>query len=214
MLLRNRRIAAACAALLVLGAACAPDDDGSAESDDEQTETSETETDSSSDLTATGEFGDLGVLCQDGDGVEINPEENGGDVLKIAVANDRVSDVRTNLNAILWHTATAFAGWCNEQGGLMGTKIELVDTDGHVVKVVDGMQKACDEAFAMVGGGYAQDQLEFPLFHECKMVDIAGFAVSPEKSDADYTVQPVPNPPLRTHQPVLRRPAKGRARRL
>ena len=51
----------------------------------------------------------------------------------------------------------------------------------------------------MVGGGYAQDNLMFSGkdgsdFHKCKLIDIAGFAVSTEFAEANGVVQPLPNP--------------------
>jgi hypothetical protein len=52
----------------------------------------------------------------------------------------------------------------------------------------------------MVGGGFAQDNLEFSGkaesdFHECGMIDIPAFAASGEKSGSNGMVQPVPNTP-------------------
>ena len=78
-------------------------------------------------------------------------------------------------------------------------EIELVDLDGGVVAVEAAMTKACDGVFAMVGGGYAMDNLEFSGkpgsdFHECGLIDIPGFAVSVEKSLSNGQVQPIPNP--------------------
>lgn len=193
---RGHRLLAACAVLVLMGAACAPNDSEGG-GDDESTTTEATVV---GDITTTGDFGDLGTLCKDGPGVEINADENGGDTVKIAVGTDRKSVIRPNLNAILWDTSVAFSEWCNAQGGLNGTKIELVDMDGNVVDVDKAMTLGCSEAFAMVGGGFAQDQLELPKFTACNMVDISGFAVSAEKSTDPRTVQPLPNPP--TKRPV------------
>ena len=38
--------------------------------------------------------------------------------------------------------------------------------------------RADANAFAMVGGGWAFDDQEFPRFHECGMIDVAGFVVT------------------------------------
>jgi hypothetical protein len=56
------------------------------------------------------------------------------------------------------------------------------------------MENVCSNAFAMVGGGWAMDDQEFPRFHDCKMIDIAGFVVTAPKSQADNTFSPLPNP--------------------
>ena len=46
----------------------------------------------------------------------------------------------------------------------------------------------------MVGGGWAFDDQEFPRFHECDMIDFAGFTVSAAKSSSDNLVSAMPNP--------------------
>ena len=61
------------------------------------------------------------------------------------------------------------------------------------------MTTACTGVFALVGGGMVQDQLQFSGkdgsdFHEYALIDIPGFADSPEKSDSNGQIQPIPNP--------------------
>jgi ABC-type branched-subunit amino acid transport system substrate-binding protein len=51
----------------------------------------------------------------------------------------------------------------------------------------------------MVGGGQVQDNLQFTDkpesdFHQCGLADIPGFAVSPEKSESNGQIQPMPHP--------------------
>jgi hypothetical protein len=55
----------------------------------------------------------------------------------------------------------------------------------------------------MVGGGMAQDNLQFSGkegsdFHQCDMIDIPAYAVSTEKSASNGQVQPIPNPSTTT----------------
>ena len=56
------------------------------------------------------------------------------------------------------------------------------------------MELVCDNAFAMAGGGFAFDDQEFPRFHECDMIDFAGFVVTAGKSKSDNMFTPMPNP--------------------
>ncbi len=77
--------------------------------------------------------------------------------------------------------------------------IELVDLDGKVLEVNSAMAKACNSVFMMVGGGYVQDDLEFSGkpgsdFHECALADIPGFTNSPQKSESNGQIQPIPHP--------------------
>lgn len=145
-------------------------------------------------------FGDLeGPLCGEGDfSVEASEAGLGADKLYIGVANDRSSDIRPGLNKSMYDASVAFAGWCNEQGGIGGLPIEIVDLDAALFNVEAAMTTACTDVFAMVGGGMAQDALQFSGrdgsdFHGCSMIDIPGFAVSAEKADSNGQVQPLPN---------------------
>jgi hypothetical protein len=145
-------------------------------------------------------FGNLEQpICGEGD-FSVDPSQagTGTDALYIGVANDRTAQVAPGLFKVNYDASVAFAEWCNERGGIGGLPIEIVDLDAGVFNVEAAMTKACAEVFAMVGGGFAQDQLEFSGnassdFHQCGMIDLPGFVVSAEKGDANGQVQAVPN---------------------
>lgn len=144
-------------------------------------------------------WGDLPSPCGEGDATVAQGEGPSTDTLQLGVATDRNSDVRPGLNAEFWDAAVAYSEWCNAQGGIQGLPIELVDIDGGVLNVEAAMTKACTNVFAMVGGGYAMDNLEFSGkegsdFHKCGLIDIPGITVSVDKSLSNGQVQPVPNP--------------------
>ena len=189
----KRLLAAIAVALALVAGACGASGEG-----DEPTEPSEDTT--PDDAPATAAFGDLDELCGEGDyTVAADEAGKGTDALYIAVANDRGADIRPGLNKVLFDASTAFAEWCNEQGGVGGLRIELVDMDAKVFEVENAMATACRDAFAMVGGGLAQDALLFSGkpesdFHQCGMIDVPGFSASPEKAGSNGQVQPVPNP--------------------
>jgi ABC-type branched-subunit amino acid transport system substrate-binding protein len=181
-----------CALALVATACGASGDDGANENEEESTETTAPAADSAT-------FGDLPSPCGEGDATVADGEGPATDTLQLGVANDRSAQIRPGLNKEFWDTAQAFAKWCNDQGGIQGLPIELVDLDGQVTAVEAAMTKACTEVFAMVGGGFAQDQLEFSGkdgsdFHKCGLIDIPAFAVSIEKSLSNGKVEPLPNP--------------------
>ncbi|MBS1837549.1 MAG: ABC transporter substrate-binding protein [Actinobacteria bacterium] len=148
----------------------------------------------------SSEWGDLPTPCGKGDfKVKADEAGTGADKLYLGVANDRGAEIRPGLNKELWDASQAFAGWCNAQGGIGGLQIELVDLDGKLFQVEAAMSRACTGVFAMVGGGYVQDQMEFSGkdgsdFHKCKLIDIPAFAVSVEKGMSNGQVQPIPNP--------------------
>lgn len=182
-----------CALAMVAGA-CGASGDESASEEEESNGTEEQGGGSGEAM-----WGDLESPCGEGDARVAEGEGPATDRLLLGVANDRNSDIRPGLNAEFWDAATAYAEWCNAQGGIEGLEIELVDLDGGVVAVEAAMTTACEGVFAMVGGGYAMDNLEFSGkdgsdFHKCGLIDIPGFAVSVEKSLSNGQVQPLPNP--------------------
>ncbi|UDY34957.1 ABC transporter substrate-binding protein [Dermatobacter hominis] len=189
--------------VLMMGTALVAGACGASGSGDEPAEGSST-TEGGGDPTeaaAEGTFGDLdATLCGAGD-FSVDPAEAGSSAgtLAIGVPNDRSSQIRPGLNKVMYDASVAFADWCNEQGGIGGLQIEVVDLDAALFNVEAAMSKACGTVFALVGGGLAQDALEFSGkdgsdFHKCGLIDIPGYAVSVEKADSNGQVQPVPNP--------------------
>ena len=182
-----------CALALVAGACGASgDEDGAVEEE----ESGQSEQGGGESAEA---WGDLESPCGEGDATVAEGEGPATDKLLLGVANDRTAEVRPGLNAEFWDGATAFAEWCNAQGGIAGLPIELVDLDGQVLNVEAAMTKACTGVFAMVGGGYAMDDLEFSGkegsdFHECGLIDVPAYAVSVAKALSNGQVQPLPNP--------------------
>lgn len=148
-------------------------------------------------------WGDLTNLCGPGEAT-VAPGEgtSAPGTINIAVASDRGSDIRPGLNKELWDASVAFSEWCNAAGGIQGLQIKLIDADGKLFEVESVMTTICTDAFAMVGGAFTQDDLEFSGkpgsdFHQCNMIDIPGFAVSPLKGLSNGQVQAVPNPPTK-----------------
>lgn len=189
----KRTLAMLVCVLAMVATACgASGDEGASEEENESTQTTEAGGGSDS-------FGDLDSPCGEGEATVAEGEGPGTDKLFVGVANDRSAEIRPGLNKEFWDTAQAFATWCNDQGGIQGLPIELVDLDGQVVNVEAAMTTACTGVFAMVGGGFAQDQLEFSGkegsdFHQCGLIDIPAFAVSIDKSLSNGKVEPIPNP--------------------
>lgn len=135
-----------------------------------------------------GGAGDAGVPT-------IADGQNGGDSIKIGVATDHGYAANPGLTVEMLDAATAFETWCNDQGGIRGLPIEIVDLDGKLFEVPAAMEKACSEVFAMAGGGWVFDDQMYPRFHECGMVSFPGYAVSATAATANGKVQPIPNPP-------------------
>lgn len=191
----KRSLVVLAAAIAVLATACGASGTSDGKSDDDDKAPESTVVESSE-----AAFGDLTELCGSGDyTVKSDEAGKGSDKLYIAVPNDRSSTYQAGLNKVLWDASSAFSSWCNDQGGVGGLKIELIDADAGVFQVENAMTTACNDAFMMVGGGLVADNLEFSGkdgsdFHKCGMAEIPAFTVSPEKSDSNGMVSPLPNP--------------------
>lgn len=138
-------------------------------------------------------FGDMDSPCGKGEAT-VDATQNGGPTLKVTAATDKGFTVSPGLDIELEDAAKAFIGWCNEQGGIAGVPLELVETDAQLFKVPAAIESICANVFAMVGGGLVFDNQEFPRFNECKMIDFAGYTVTPAKAESSGMVQPIPNP--------------------
>ncbi len=191
-----RKFAAALAALVLVCTACGAQGDSSDTAEDTETTAVSVAEGGGSDA----DFGDLTSPCGPGE-LTVDPDEAGlgTDKLYIGVGNDRTSEIRPGLQRTIWDSSVAFVEWCNAQGGVGGLEIEIVDLPAALFEVEAAMTTACTDVFAMVGGGMAQDNLQFSGkegsdFHQCGMIDIPAYAVSTEKAESNGMVQPIPNP--------------------
>ncbi len=174
---------------------------GDSASDDETASSTTAAADTSSGADADSpDFGSIKSPCHDGEYSVADGEQQGAaGTIQIGVPNDRGSTIRPGLQKPIWDASVAFAEWCNAQGGIGGLKIEIIDMDAKLFEVEAAMSRACDTAFALVGGGMAQDNMQFSGkdgsdFHRCGLIDIPAYAVSTEKSESNGHVEPLPNP--------------------
>ena len=172
---------------------------GANSADDEETPTTELE--QSAEITTFGTGPSPCGEAPDGVTVTVKADEAGGspDTIRIGVANERSSTIRPGLLKEFYDASVAFAGWCNAQGGIAGLPVEVVDLDGQILKVDEAMAKACTGVFAMVGGGFAQDNLMFTDrdgtdFHKCKLIAFPAISSSTDLAEGNGQVQAMPNP--------------------
>lgn len=200
-------VLAALSILMGLTVACSSDStprgaDSKAPADGQADGSSDVETPSTGDAQAFADpsFGDIAAPCSDGEAT-IDPNEagRGTDRLWIGTITDKGSGIQLGLLKEMFDASAAFVDWCNEQGGIAGLEIGLVDLDAEITAVEQAMEVACSDVFAMVGGGDVLDNLQFSGkpesdFHQCGMIDLPAFTVTPEKSNSNGMVAPIPNP--------------------
>jgi ABC-type branched-subunit amino acid transport system substrate-binding protein len=189
---------AAIAAVLALGvsvAGCSRSGDEEATNDEETA----AETDNGDDggggsRLANGEFGDLGTVCQDGDGGTATETGMTADEINVGVITDKGTEVRPGLNKEMYDTAVAFADWCNENGGINGRDIVVDDLDAKLTEYSQRIGEACQNDFFLVGGGAVFDNQDNGARIDCGLPNIAGYVVNPEARVAELQAQPLPNP--------------------
>jgi ABC-type branched-subunit amino acid transport system substrate-binding protein len=143
-----------------------------------------------------GAFGDLGVVCQPGDGGATGSDPGlAAESIQISTFSDPGFTGRPGLNQELFDTAEAFTAWCNEHGGINGRQIDLKLRDAKLTEYQQRVIEACDEGdFMSVGGGAAFDDTGQADRLACALPTITAYAVSAEAARADLSIQPLPNP--------------------
>jgi hypothetical protein len=155
-------------------------------------------------------FGDMESPCgeQDPETVEAtstDPAETqgvGDGTISLGTVADPGFEGRPGLNQEMFDAGQAFAEWCNAQGGINGRQVELTEYDAAITQYQQRITEACANEFAMVGGGAVSDNIWQTTGVSCNLIDVAGFATTPEKAgeagnasiEANRTIQPIPNP--------------------
>jgi ABC-type branched-subunit amino acid transport system substrate-binding protein len=155
---------------------------------------------------ADGEFGELGVVCQDGQSSGTPDQIGVSDTeIRVGTVTDKGSDARPGLTQEMYDTAVAFAEWCNEHGGINGRQLVVDDLDARLTEYPQRIEEACQNDFALVGGGAVFDNADNGQRVDCGLVNIPSYVVTPEARVADQQVQPIPIPVHQFPAQVFRR---------
>jgi hypothetical protein len=192
---KHTRAGAALLAFLLVATAACSRDDGDTNADAEGTTT--TEASGSSDeatALANGGFGDLEGVCQDGDASGATATGVTDTQIQVGTVTDKGFAGAPGLNEEMYDAAVAFAAWCNEQGGILGREVVVDDLDAALTEYEARVTEACEEDFALVGGGAVFDEDPNSVRVDCGLPNIAGYVVSEPARSAELQVQPLPNP--------------------
>jgi len=206
--MKTRGIVGLLLAFALIAAGCA---DRSGSDDTEASGGEESSTDDSTGGGGSSEtFGDMDSPCGERDpetvvAASTDPAETQGladGTIQLGTVADPGFEGRPGLNQEIFDAGNAFAEWCNGQGGINGREIQLTEYDAAISQYQQRLSEACGAEFAMVGGGAVSDNLWETTGAACNLVDVAGFAVTPEKAgiasptavEDSRTLQPIPNP--------------------
>lgn len=194
----RRRLPATIAVLALLVAACGSRTDSGDEASDTTGATTAT-TSAPTETTAAVADGDPDAPCGPGDA---------GGATEVGVADDaiviaNIADIGGPIPEIFVdnrRAIQAFVEYCNSLGGINGRPLELLELDSALTEYRAAVERACNEAFAIVGGASVFDDTAVDVSEGCGIPDIVGFAASPKHQLAATVIMPSPNSP-RT-QPV------------
>jgi hypothetical protein len=113
------------------------------------------------------------------------------DTISLGVISDVGYSGAPGLNQELFDASDVFASWCNSLGGLNGHQIKIDKLDAKITEYQSVVQKACEQDFALVGGGGAFDDTGQTARLSCLLPDFPGYVVTPKARGADLQVQAV-----------------------
>jgi ABC-type branched-subunit amino acid transport system substrate-binding protein len=139
-------------------------------------------------------FGDLENVCGEGEPGTTTEVGLTADEIRLGTVTDKGSAERPGLTQEMYDAAVAFAAWCNEHGGIGGRTVVVDDLDAKLFEYGQRIGEACQQDFALVGGGGVFDSQDNGARVACGLINIPGYAVTPQARVADLQVQPIPNP--------------------
>ncbi|MBC7302813.1 MAG: ABC transporter substrate-binding protein [Nocardia sp.] len=133
---------------------------------------------------ASGDFGTLSSVCQDGSASGATAQGVTGDTVEIGV----FSDVGFTKQTELVDAAKVFTSWCNAAGGINGRNVVFEVRDAKLLEVRQRMLEACREDFALVGGGAALDGLGVKDRLSCLLPEFPAQISQPQNLESDLQV--------------------------
>ena len=143
---------------------------------------------------AAATFGDLQSPCGKGDAKGATDQGVTDTAITIAFGDDRGFQGSPGLNHEIGDAVKAMIKWCNDQGGINGRQVDGRFFDAKITDVNTAMQNACQQAFMLVGEGWALDSGQEEARVGCKLPAVPTYSVSPEFAHGPLMFQPVPNP--------------------
>ncbi len=144
---------------------------------------------------AKGDFGSLKAVCGPGpggnatSGVGLTPTD-----ISLGTISDPGSSIRPGLNQEIFNASEVFVSWCNSLGGINGHTIKLDKLDAQLFQHKQRIVDACQNDFALVGGGGVFDDAGQDERVKCLLPQFPAFLTTDLARSSDLTVQEVPTP--------------------
>lgn len=138
---------------------------------------------------ASADFGSLTDVCQPGDASGATAQGVTDEEIQVGV----LTDFGFTQNREFIDTAEVFTAWCNERGGINGRQLTFEERDAKLFEYRQRIIQACQQDFALVGGGAAFENTGVRDRLQCGLPEIPAQTVSFENTLADLQVMPVPD---------------------
>jgi hypothetical protein len=138
---------------------------------------------------APGDFGSLKGVCGPGKASGATARGVKDTTIDVGDMADPGNSVIPGINQEMFDTSTAFVKWCNDAGGIAGRKLVLHLRDAKLFAVAARMIDACNQDFALVGGGTGFDDAGVDQRVKCDLPDFPAFNASDKARDAPLMVQ-------------------------
>jgi ABC-type branched-subunit amino acid transport system substrate-binding protein len=139
-------------------------------------------------------FGTLASPCGPGDARGATDIGVTDTEIRVVTIADPANTAKPGLNQGVFDSMRAFEQWCNQQGGINGRRLVVEPRDAQLFEYATQVKYACENAFALVGGIGALDDLGAQAQVDCGLPNVPAAAVSALQTGADFTFQPLPNP--------------------
>jgi ABC-type branched-subunit amino acid transport system substrate-binding protein len=143
---------------------------------------------------AAQKFGDLASPCGKGDAKGSTDQGVTDTSIRIGYGDDRGFTGGKGLEQDAGDAVRAMIKWCNDQGGILGRKIQGDYYDAAITQTNIVMQQACKSDFMLVGTAFAGDETAEGTRVNCKLVMVPTYAVGPHVANAPMYYAALPNP--------------------
>ena len=152
---------------------------------------------------APGDFGSLKAVCGPGDAKGATAQGVTDDTIDVGTISDPGFVGRPGLNQEMFDASEVFVKWCNDAGGINGRKLKDTERDAKLTEYKQRITEACQQDFALVGGGGVFDDTGQDERLKCLLPDFPAYQVTPKARGSELAVPAQPSSLDKTNDGVF-----------
>src|SRR5579871_2945424 len=139
-------------------------------------------------------FGDLASPCGSGNATGATDQGVTDTTIRIGYGDDRGFPQSPGLNQQVGDAIRGLIKWCNDQGGILGRKVQGDFYDAAVLQANAVTGQACKVDFMLVGEGWGLDEAAEGTRVACNLAAVPAFTIGADFANGPMMYQAVPNP--------------------